>query len=501
MPREHILTPGVTCIGRKEDNDIVVIDNLVSRAHAEIHLDNANRRAALVDLGSANGTYVNHKRLPPSEAQVLRADDAIRIGSSELRVSHQREGVQAISLTGSHTIVSQALVLESFDRHAVLLYEIIDRLNKVFDAAGALQETALLMRGALGVEKCEIVLQSQFDNLASLGFPTTYASRAIQQREAIFIPEMLLETEAEISVSAGRLKVQSLLCVPVVLHEQVIGLIYLYNTSSEKRLLDKSDLHVAVAVAHLAALTLERVDLVEKLKDHEKVGQLLKRFLPPIDAQTVLDGYIKTGNLPELTEQTATVLFSDIANSTHLAEKLGPKRYGAVLRRYYQEMTNIVFEQGGLIDKYLGDGVMAVFGLSSAKNDMETRAIQAGLLMLERLEMNFRREGDPINIGVAVNSGPVMAGYVVTQERVELTVVGDTVNVAARLQAEARPNRLFVGPLTYAAIHGRFDTQRIGPMEIRGRTEPVEVQEVIREPRAPSSSAQPAASQSRRVTD
>ncbi len=121
--------------------------------------------------------------------------------------------------------------------------------------------------------------------------------------------------------------------------------------------------------------------------------------------------------------------------------------------------------------------------------------------MLERLEMNFRRDGDPINIGVAVNSGPVMAGYVVTLERVELSILGDTVNVAARLQTAARPNRLFVGPMTYAAVQGRFKMQNIGLMEIRGRTEPVEVYEVIREPRTPSFEPQPVASHDRRATD
>ncbi|MCJ7584767.1 MAG: GAF domain-containing protein, partial [Anaerolineales bacterium] len=410
-----------------------------------------------------------------------RPDDAIRIGFHELRVAHPAEKTQVSTITESLSI-SQAMVLESLDRHAILLYEIIDRLNKVFDIEGALREIAALMQRSLGVEKCEIFLPPQFKELTGRGFPTTYAERAIHQREAVFIPKLTLSITQDISESAGRLQIRSLLCVPAILNEQVMALIYLYNTSSKGRLLDKNDLHVAVAVAHLAALTIERVHMAEKLQDQEKIHQLLKRFLPPADAHAMLDGYLKTGNLPELSEQTATVLFADIADSTHLAEKLGPRRFGAILNRYYQDMTDIVFSHGGLIDKYLGDGVMAVFGLSSAQKDVERQAVEAGLQMLERLENNYADESNPIIVGVAVNTGPVMAGYVVTQERVELSVLGDTVNVASRMEALARPNRLFVGPLTYQAIQGNFEMRSIGPVEIRGRTEPVQVHEVVRSP-------------------
>jgi adenylate cyclase len=478
-PREYTLKPGVLRVGRDENSDVVVSDNLVSRAHAEIQLDAAGRHVAITDLGSTNGTYVNHQRLPASKPYVLRPDDAIRIGFHELRIDHPVEKTQVSTITESHT-VSQAMLLESLDRHAILLYEIIDRLNKVFDIQGALKEIALLMQRSLGVEKCEIFLPHQFKELTGRGFPTTYAERAIHQREAVFIPNLTLSITPDISESAGRLQIRSLLCVPAILNEQVIALIYLYNTSSKGRLLDKSDLHVAVAVAHLAALTIERVHLAEKLQDQEKIHQLLKRFLPPTDALTMLDGYLKTGNLPELSEQTATVLFADIADSTHLAEKLGPKRFGAILNRYYQDMTDIVFGHGGLIDKYLGDGVMAVFGMSSDQTNVEIRAVEAGLQMLGKLEKDFHGEGNPITIGVGVNTGPVIAGYVVTHERVELSILGDTVNVASRLEGLARPNRLLIGPQTCEAVKEHFDLHSLGPVEIRGRTETVQVHEVVR---------------------
>jgi len=471
-----MLKPGLLRIGRDDSNDIIMGDNMISRNHAELHVDSSGHHITITDLGSTNGTYVNHHLLPPSKPFLLRIDDSLRIGFFEMHIGMKPDDAQP-DIASESLCITDATILESLDQHAILLYEIINKLNTVFNIQTALDEIATLMQRSLGVEKCGIFLPNQFKDFTGLNFPTTYAIRAIQQREAIFIPKFTVNNGDEISQSAKILQIHSLLCVPAISNEQVLGLIYLYNTTANKRVLDKNDLYMAVAVAHLAALTLERVNLCEKIQEQERVHQLIKRFLPPSDAYRILDGYLKTGYLPEISEQTATILFADIADSTHLAEKLGPKRFGAILNRYYQDMTNIVFTYGGMIDKYLGDGVMAVFGISDKQTNIEKQAVQAGLQMLERLEKHYGNEGSPITIGVSVNTGQVMAGYVVTQERVELTVLGDTVNVAARLEAMARPNRLLVGPLTHHAIQGYFRTKGVGLVTIRGRNEPPRIVE------------------------
>jgi adenylate cyclase len=175
------------------------------------------------------------------------------------------------------------------------------------------------------------------------------------------------------------------------------------------------------------------------------------------------------------------MLFADIADSTGLAERLGPRRFGEILSRYYADMTEIVFDHGGLLDKYLGDGVMAIFGMTESQADPEGRAVRAGLSMLDRVETMNREhgKGERIAIGVGINTGPVMVGYVGTDERVELTAIGDTVNVASHLQIHARPNRVLVAPATCAAIAGRFSFQRIGQVEIKGRKEQIQVYEIL----------------------
>jgi adenylate cyclase len=123
---------------------------------------------------------------------------------------------------------------------------------------------------------------------------------------------------------------------------------------------------------------------------------------------------------------------------------------------------------------------MAIFGMTGEKGDPEGRAVTAGLKMLDTLdEINHDIE-EPIEVGIGVNTGLVVAGYVGTKQQVELTVVGDTVNVAAGLQNMARPNRLLIGPATVASVVGRFPTQRVGAVVVKGRTRKIQAHEVLR---------------------
>lgn len=158
-----------------------------------------------------------------------------------------------------------------------------------------------------------------------------------------------------------------------------------------------------------------------------------------------------------------------------MAERLGAKQFGRLLERYYQDVTDIMFQFGGLIDKYLGDGIMAVFGMTGMHDNPEERAVSAGLEILRLLEARYRTETAHIDVGIGINSGPVVAGYVSTKERVELTVLGDTVNVAAGLEQMARPNRLLVGAKTHRAVARIFKSKPLGEVTIKDRTQPVDV--------------------------
>jgi adenylate cyclase len=220
--------------------------------------------------------------------------------------------------------------------------------------------------------------------------------------------------------------------------------------------------------------------LLERFQEEQRIRQLIQRFVSPAEADFILGEYAPSGKLPELAEHVLTVLFADIADSTGMAERLGPKRFSAILTTYYQSMTDAIFSHGGMVDKFLGDGIMAIFGMGGDRQDPEGRAVAAGLRMLDTLDEINRDLEEPMEVGIGINTGLVVAGYVGTKQQVELTVVGDTVNVAAGLQNMARPNRLFVGPATVAAIVGRFPSQRVGAVVVKGRTRKIQAHEILR---------------------
>jgi adenylate cyclase len=476
-PQEIEIRKSKTTIGRRTDNDIVISDASASRYHAEILLEDGALQ--LRDLLSTNGTFVNRVRI--EETCRLAHNDVIRIGECTLSVHLQGTGERLLLAPSGTHVLTRDVMLESIDQHAVLMYEAARKLNTVMDIDTALVEVSSMMKRALGADRCEVILSEKFDLLHDLGFPTSIARNAIDMKAAVIIPDLDQEP-VQYGVSAALFHIRSVLCVPILSGDLVMGLIYLYKIDPVERPFNEGDLQLAVAISHQAALTVQRMRLMAQVNEEQRVRQLLERFVSPSEAEYIIHNHMTAEGLPGLSEQRVSVLFADIADSTGLAERLGPKRFGEILSRYYQEMSEIIFEHDGMVDKYLGDGIMAVFGMNDEKEGHEERAVRAGLKILEHIEQMNAEMSEELFIGVGVNTGMVVAGYVGTQQRVELTVLGDTVNVAAGLQSNARPNRLWIGPATMAGIVGLFSTQRVGSIRVKGRTVTIQAHEVIRHP-------------------
>ncbi|HLE29094.1 MAG TPA: adenylate/guanylate cyclase domain-containing protein [Anaerolineales bacterium] len=475
-PREFNLKAGATTIGRKSDNDIVITDESASRYHAEIQCSADTDILVIRDLDSTNGTFVNRERL--AQAHVLRPEDQIRIGQDTATVSFQENdqtaGRATAILSGTQPL-TRDLLLESLDQHAVLLYEVASRLNTIVDSDSALHEIARLMQTSMGAEKCEVIRAEHFGRLADLGFPTSVAHQAIDQRSAVVIPDMSKHAPGR---SALLLRVRSALCVPIMIGDEVAALIYVYKTNPASRPFDQNDVRLAVAISHQAAMTIQRTRLLKRLRQADRISHLFQRFLSPPEAEFLLQEYQRTGKLPELSEQILTVLFADMRDSTALAERLGARRFGEILSRYYLEMTTAVFDHNGLLNKYLGDGIMAVFG-ALGQPEPETRAVRTALEMLDRMGAISRAVGEDTALGIGINTGVVVAGYVGTDERVEYTVLGDAVNIAQRLERHARNNQIYIGPDTCQAVIAHFKTRSIGSVEVRGRTQPIDAFEIL----------------------
>jgi adenylate cyclase len=172
-------------------------------------------------------------------------------------------------------------------------------------------------------------------------------------------------------------------------------------------------------------------------------------------------------------------MFADIAESIGMGEKMGVKRFAEILNQFYNDSADIIFKYNGML-KYLGDGVMAIFVDVPGEPAPEVRAILSGRELLGRVKTTGHLVlNQRVVLGVSINTGVAMVGYIGTRERAEFNALGDVVNVVFRMQPYARPNRIVVGPATVAAIVDTYPIQRIGAVNIKGREREIQVYEVL----------------------
>jgi adenylate cyclase len=215
------------------------------------------------------------------------------------------------------------------------------------------------------------------------------------------------------------------------------------------------------------------------LAERDRVRDLLdKNVSPEVAAQLLRDGATLGGE-----EREVTILFADLRGFTTMSEKFPPRELLALLNRYLDRMSREIERHGGVIDKFIGDAIMALFGAPVAQGDAADRALAAALAMehaLVDLNRELQAEGlAPLAIGVGVNTARVVAGNIGSHRRLNYSVIGDGVNVASRLQSETRKaehrTNIITSAATVAACRTRPPARPLGHVLVKGRVEPVEI--------------------------
>ncbi|MEY2878542.1 MAG: hypothetical protein RLZZ15_922, partial [Verrucomicrobiota bacterium] len=217
------------------------------------------------------------------------------------------------------------------------------------------------------------------------------------------------------------------------------------------------------------------------LDERDRVRDLLdKNVSPEVAAQLLRDGATLGGE-----EREVTILFADLRGFTTLSEKLTPHELLTLLNRYLDRMSAAIEAHGGVIDKYIGDAIMALFGAPVAQPDAADRALAAALAMekaLVALNAELAAEGiAPLAIGIGVNTARVVAGNIGSTRRLNYSVLGDGVNIASRLQSLTRTadyrTDLITSAATLAALRApeKITPRPLGKVPVKGRAEPVEI--------------------------
>lgn len=222
--------------------------------------------------------------------------------------------------------------------------------------------------------------------------------------------------------------------------------------------------------------------MMEDITREKRLRNTMSRYM----SKTVVDQLMESGEaVLGGTGRDVSVLFSDIRGFTSISERLGAKETVALLNEYFTDMVDIVFAHDGVLDKYIGDMIMAVFGAVLQGDDDAINAVTVGNRMMTALHMlNARRAargGEAIRIGVGISTGNVVAGNIGSLKRMEYTVIGDRVNLAERLEGANKfyGTSILICDATWMAVKGHVATREIDLIRVRGRDTPVAIHEAL----------------------
>jgi adenylate cyclase len=507
-------------VGRGVASDIAIYDPTISRRHAELLAGPDG--VDVKDLGSSNGTCINGSRVAAGR---LGLNDSITFGKVVFRLRSPGssggepaplafespaaggEIVRQLVVSGGlppgitsrdgpasrgQLRVAAATAEERQAKKLSLLLGAAQKLSAELDLGRLLRAIVDTTFEVMNVDRVSILLRN--DATGELT-PTIARSRLgdtqLQQVPRSIVDKVMQERVAVVSHNApadARFKgrsivmqsVRSAMCSPLMASaDQVLGLLYVDNLTDANTFSDE-DLQFLVAFSGLAAIGIKNSRFAQQLQRESTVRSNFERYFAPNVAAEIAQQQdaIRVGG----DRRPITVLFSDIRGFTAMAESMGPDAIARLLSEYFTEMVEVIFEHGGTLDKFIGDAIMALWGAPIAHADDPDRALQAAVAMqraIEDLNRGWAAAGRPeIGVGIGINYGEVFAGNIGSHRRLEYTVLGDAVNVAARLCAEAGPGEILVTEPLLGVVRNHVETEFLPELALKGKAQVVQVYRV-----------------------
>jgi len=211
--------------------------------------------------------------------------------------------------------------------------------------------------------------------------------------------------------------------------------------------------------------------MVHGLKEREFIRETFGRYVDNEVVAKILEDpqSLRLGG----EERTVTILMSDLRGFTSLSERLGPEAMVALLNRYFSRMAEVIAQYGGMIDEFAGDGLVVLFGAPTPRGEDELRAAACAVAMQRALHLFNAEEGLELEMGIGLNTGQVIAGNIGSQRRMKWGVVGDPINLAARLESFTVGSQILVSEHTLSLLAGRVETGEVQTIRAKGKREPI----------------------------
>ena len=510
------LTKSVTTLGRGNANDLVLNDSSVSRFHAVIKLrDNS---IFIADRGSTNGILLNDKKI--NKEVELKSGDVAIVGLYKLLLEnvedagiHVRRGEWPSTLNNlmhghdaeavlprsaaisNETITDLSVRVKKLERENYLLtvlYEAGKALNSRLGLDQICEQMVSLACLIEGVERGfvmlfdehgEVIRQSEvkYRDPASRGsehqiiLSKSVLEMVRKEKQPILIENVSEDERFSGSESMRISGLRSAMCAPLVGKDRLFGILYVDNLERAAAF-TQEELNVFALVAAQAGAAIDNAVAHEKIAQQVLQRSALERFLAPeVVEMVVANPDIRLGGV----NQEVTVMFADIRGFTGMSETLEPGRVVEILNEYFTRVTDVIFDNNGTLDKYIGDAVMAVFGAPISKGNDVANAVNSAI-QIQRLVVELNRDAAARNwpelrVGIGINTGNAIAGNIGSPRRLDYTVVGDAVNTAQRLMANASGGQVLISESTAKKLNRSFDLERLPELKVKGRSEAVPV--------------------------
>ena len=312
----------------------------------------------------------------------------------------------------------------------------------------------------------------------------TMLESVMRQRVALLTYDALSDQRLAGTESVRIHQIRAAMCTPLWSGEKIIGVMQLdtpHHTGSFK----EPDVDLLAMLANYCAVAIERNRNARDAEFQREVRNRLQRYHSP----AVIDEVMHEESVPDgaprrLKRAEVTVMFADIVGFSAYSENAQPEDVAELMEKYFTFAVEAIFEHGGTLDKFIGDCVMAFFGAPVAHNDHAFRAVAAAKKIRDDLSSwnheRMRLGLAPVKMRSGINTGVVVVGDIGSNRRVDYTVLGNTVNVAARLEEMvATPGDVVIGDLTFQQLGGRIATEPLGGFQLKGLSRQVQAHRLL----------------------
>ncbi len=522
-PQVFNLAKDEATIGRSNDNDIVLNDFSVSRRHATLRKENG--AWVIHDNQSTNGVRIKEKLV--QSAPVGDGDQAV-VGTFILRFREEVEAPAAVaprkhdststcirpisefnldfglekdveSVASESTTGRKRAVLDVAYKNKVfeILVQVAKTLISVDDVETVLGTVMDLIFEYLPVDRGFLLLEEEdglklrisrlksSSRMTTDGAPysRTIVDMVVRQKVAVLTSDAQTDERFEAGMSIRMQQIRSAMCAPLWSRDSVIGVIHVDSPMHVGSFTEK-DLDLLTALANFAAVAIERARLRERVEEERRIRGRLERYHSPQVIEEIIAHAEATGAREVALTKSVTVLFADLVGFTSWSEKMAAGELASLLTRFFTLASDAIFSQDGTIDKFIGDAVMAFFGAPIDQPDHAVRAVSAALKIQEEMAAwNSERAAGgefPVAVRIALNTGEAIVGEIGSERRVDYTVLGNAVNVAARMEEfVAGAGDIVIGPGTYQAVKNRVEVAQMGQFALKGLSAQVPMYKVL----------------------